>query len=191
MRTLRYIGLLLIIPTLDAALLLAMTLFLPEVTAVIAAALVVLTALIGMLLVRAEGRRTLRKIQRQLASGQVPTNELMDGGLLIAAGAFFLTPGFVTDFVALLLTIPITRMPIRAVLKKYIVTPYLDKQTGGIASGKVWTVGFPGGEFGQGAGDGGNGPMGGMNGSSSSGSNSDDTVDLGEDSYRIDFDDDE
>ncbi|WP_435333680.1 FxsA family protein [Haloarchaeobius sp. TZWWS8] len=185
MRTLRYIGLLLVIPTLDAALLLAMTLWLPELTVIIAAALVVVTALVGMLLVRAEGRRTIRKIQRQLAKGEVPTNELLDGGLLIAAGAFFLTPGFVTDFVALMLTIPVTRVPIRLVIKKYVVTPYLDKQTGGLASGKVWTFGFPDSDA-EGAG----GPMGGqMGGSSTDGG--EDTYDLGEDSYRIDFDDEE
>ncbi|MCT9097807.1 FxsA family protein [Haloarchaeobius sp. HME9146] len=199
MRTLRLIGLLLVIPTLDAALLLLITLFAPEVTIVIAAALVVLTALVGMLLVRAEGRRTIRKIQRQLAEGKPPTNELMDGGLLIAAGAFFLTPGLVTDFVALLLTIPVTRIPIRAGLKKYIVTPYLDKQTGGMASGNVWTFGFPQGDF-----EGGNGQMGGFGGmgsgpggsggsssGNSGGSNADDTYNLGDDSYSIEFEDDE
>ncbi|WP_267640730.1 FxsA family protein [Haloarchaeobius amylolyticus] len=202
MRTLRLIGLLLVIPTLDAALLLLITLFAPEVTVVIAAALVVLTAFVGLLLVRAEGRRTIRKIQRQLVEGEPPTNEVMDGGLLIAAGAFFLTPGLVTDFVALLLTIPLTRIPIRTVLKKYVVTPYLDKQTGGMASGNVWTFGFPqgdadgsgqmGGFGGMGGGSGGMGGGSSGSGTGNSGGNSgDDTYNLGDDAYDIEFEDDE
>jgi UPF0716 protein FxsA len=106
-------------------------------------ALVVLTALVGMLLVRAEGRHALRRIQTRLATGEVPTTELMDGGLLIAAGAFLLTPGLVTDALGFLLAVPITRAPIRAVLRRFVVRPYLDAKSGGFVTGGVYTVGFP------------------------------------------------
>ena len=192
MRTLRYIGLLLLIPLLDAILLVAIAAwgFLGPIETV---ALVVLTGLIGMFLVRAEGRRTIRKIQRKLAEGKPPTDELMDGGLLIAAGAFLLTPGFVTDALGVLLTIPITRVPIRVVLKRYIVTPYIDKQVDGMASGNVWTYGFPededpfenvGGASGGGGGFGGPGAGSGDVGGSST---DDDVYDLGDDAYDIEF----
>lgn len=106
-------------------------------------ALVVLTALLGTLLVRAEGRHTLRRIQRKAASGEPPTDELLDGAMLIAAGAFLLTPGLVTDAIGFLLALPPTRVPIRAGLKRFVVVPYLDKQTGGFATGNVWVGGFP------------------------------------------------
>ncbi|WP_435346131.1 FxsA family protein [Haloarchaeobius sp. HRN-SO-5] len=185
MRTLRYIGLLLLIPLLDALLLVYVAAS-GYLTAIQTVALVVFTGLIGMFLVRAEGRRTIRKIQRRLSSGEVPTNELMDGGLLIAAGAFLLTPGFVTDALGILLTVPISRIPIRTALKRYVVTPYLDEQTGGLASGKVWTVGFPEGQdpF-DGSADAGFGP------GPSSGGTDDDVYDLDDDAYDIEFDDDE
>ncbi len=109
-------------------------------------AVVVLTGLVGMLLVRAEGRHTLRSVQRKLASGEVPTGELLDGGLLIAAGAFLLTPGIVTDAIGFLLALPPTRYPIREALRRYVVVPYVDTQMDGFATGNVWTAGFPSGD---------------------------------------------
>lgn len=136
--------------------------------------LVVLTGLVGMLLVRAEGRRTIRKMQRTMAAGEPPTNELLDGGLLIAAGAFLLTPGLVTDVIGFLLAVPLTRIPIRAALKRFVIVPYADKKTGGFASGTVWTFGFPD-----------DGTAGNATESTNSG-----TYDLGDDAYTVDENDD-
>ena len=153
---LRVIGLLLLIPLFDAVLLVALaTGVIYPIPPLVVVALVVLTALVGMLLVRAEGRATLLSIQQKLSTGEVPTNELIDGGLLIAAGAFFLTPGLVTDFVGLLLALPITRYPIRAATRRWVVRPYIDAKTGGFASGQVYVGGFPNEEGGPAAGPGG------------------------------------
>ena len=137
---LRLIGLLLLIPLVDALLLVLLVPFLGWQLVVL---LVVLTALIGLLLVRLESRHTLRRIQRKTMEGDLPTNELIDGGLLIASGAFLLTPGLVTDLVGFLLVIPLTRYPIRWGLKRWVIVPYLDKQTGGFATGNVYVGGFP------------------------------------------------
>ena len=153
---LRAIALLLLIPLFDAVLLVALaTGVVYPIPPLVIVAVVVLTALIGMLLVRAEGRATLRKIQQKLATGEVPTNELIDGGLLVAAGTFFLTPGLVTDFVGLLLALPPTRYPIRAAVRRWVVRPYIDAKTGGFASGQVYIGGFPGEEQDPTAGPGG------------------------------------
>lgn len=178
---LRWILALLLIPFLDAvvlAVVVSQTTYVGWVGMVL---LVVLTGLVGMILVRAEGRRTIRKIQRSLAEGRPPTNELLDGALLIAAGAFLLTPGLVTDLIGFLLVVPITRVPIRMGVKRYVVTPYLDKKTGGFTSGAVWTYGFPGG---------GGTDAGGQSGRTGTGRGPDDngsadTVDLGEDDYSV------
>ena len=139
---LRIIGLLLLIPLFDAVLLVAVA---GWIGAPLTVALVVLTALIGMLLVRAEGRHTARKVRERVERGQLPGDELLDGALLIAAGAFLLTPGLVTDAVGLLLVVPVTRWPIRTALKRWLVVPYIDRKTGGIASGNVYVGGFPNG----------------------------------------------
>ncbi|WP_224449060.1 FxsA family protein [Haloprofundus salilacus] len=140
MRTRWIIALLLLIPLSDALLLVPVA---SELGLLPTVALVVLTGLVGMMLVRAEGRTTLARIQQRLAIGELPANQLLDGGLLIAAGAFLLTPGLITDALGFLLAIPVTRYPIRTVIKRYVVKPYLDKQADGFVSGGVWTGGFP------------------------------------------------
>jgi UPF0716 protein FxsA len=143
MQTRWVIALLLAIPLVDTLLLVPVASTIGFAATVL---LVVLTGLVGMLLVRAEGRNTLRSLQRKTATGELPTNELMDGGFLIAAGAFLLTPGIVTDLLGFLLALPVTRYPIREVVKRYVVLPYLEKQSDGFVSGQVWTGGFPEGD---------------------------------------------
>ncbi len=142
MRPRTLLALLLVIPLVDALFLVYVATWLGAVMTV---GLVVLTAILGMLLLRAEGRATLARVQRKLAQGRPPTDELLDGGLLIAAGAFLLTPGLVTDALGFLLALPLTRVPIRMGLKKYVVVPYIDRETGGFASGNVYIGGFPSG----------------------------------------------
>jgi len=148
-----------------------------RIGAVPTVAMVVLTALIGLMLVRAEGRHTLRELQRQAASGELPTDPLLDGALIVAAGAFLLTPGLVTDLVGLLLVLPVTRPPIRAAIKRWVVVPWLERETGGFVSGNVYVGGFP---FGRGDDWPGEAQTGGSGG---------DTVDLGPDAYHIDVED--
>ena len=138
---LRYIGLLLLIPLLDALFLVVLTAYLGWQLVVL---LVVLTALLGLLLARLEGRHTLRRIQRKAARGEPPTDELLDGALVLVAGAFLLTPGLVTDAIGFLLLVPLSRYPIRVALKKWVVVPYVDSKTGGFATGNVYIGGFPG-----------------------------------------------
>jgi len=176
----RILALLLLIPLLDASLLVWLGFTFQEPVLIVA--LVVLTALVGMLFVRAEGRRTMRKIQRALGEGRPPTNELLDGGLLIAAGAFLLTPGLVTDAIGFLLVLPPSRIVVRKLAKKFVVMPYLDKRTGGFASGNVYTFGFPEQDD---VGDATNQP--GEQATDGAG----DVYDLGSDAYDVEFDDDE
>jgi UPF0716 protein FxsA len=149
MRPRTLLALLLVVPLVDALFLIVVATRLGWAVTV---ALVVLTAVLGMLLLRAEGRATLARVQRKLARGEPPTDELLDGGLLIAAGAFLLTPGLVTDAVGFLLALPLSRVPIRMAVKKYLVVPYIDRETDGFASGNVYIGGFPGDGDGNGAG---------------------------------------
>jgi len=179
---LRAIGVLLLVPLVDVLLLVVLATGLGPVTIGPAAtvAVVVLTALLGLLLVRAEGRHTIRKIQRKLAGGEPPTNELLDGALLLVAGALMLTPGLITDLIGLLLVIPPTRYPIRVLVKRYVVTPFFDGKTDGFATGNVYIGGFPGGRGSGGFGDGSPG------GPRPGGSNTEGTtVEMGESEYEF------
>jgi len=176
---LRVIALLLLVPLVDMLLLVVLTGYIGWVAVVL---LVVLTALVGTLLVRAEGRHTLRRIQQRIARGEVPTKELLDGALLLVSGVLLLTPGLVTDAIGFLLVVPLTRYPIRAAVQKWVVTPYIDAKTGGLASGQIYVGGFPGDEGDPSTPPGGKGPRG-------PGGTGGDTVDLGEDAYDVEFDD--
>lgn len=182
---LRLIGLVLLVPLADVLLLVVLATDLGPVSIGPPAtvAVVVLTALLGLLLVRAEGRHTIRKIQHKLAQGSPPTNELLDGALLLVAGALMLTPGLITDLLGLLLVVPPTRYPIRIAVKRYVVTPFLDRQTGGLATGNVYVGGFPGGddEGFQGGFPGDFGPDEGGSGGSAGG----ETVEMGEGEYEF------
>lgn len=71
--------------------------------------LVVLTAIIGVQLLKQQGLSTLMKAQQKMQSGTLPAAEMIEGIALIIAGAFLLTPGFFTDFIGFLLLIPVTR----------------------------------------------------------------------------------
>jgi UPF0716 protein FxsA len=174
---LRYVAALLLVPLVDALFLVVVA---TQIGAPLTVLIVVLTALLGMLLVRAEGRHTLRKIQAKLAEGELPTNELLDGGLLLVAGALTLTPGLVTDLLGILLVVPFTRIPIRAVVRDYVVIPYIDRQSDGFATGNVYVGGFPFGQAGDVGSPGGVGDAG-----------SEEAYDLDSEAYDIEFEDDD
>ncbi len=79
--------------------------------------LLVLDSVIGAWLVRREGFSILAKVQTALGRGDLPTNELIDGMLVVFAGALMLTPGFITDALGFVLLLPPSRALVRNALK--------------------------------------------------------------------------
>ncbi len=59
--------------------------------------LVLLTAFIGISLLRHQGSMALLKARMKMDSGQLPAREMADGLFFAIGGALLLTPGFVTD----------------------------------------------------------------------------------------------
>ena len=72
--------------------------------------IVILTAAIGTVLLRAQGLATLGELQRRLSTGEDPSATLAHGAMILVAGVLLLTPGFFTDGVGFLLLTP----PVRA-----------------------------------------------------------------------------
>jgi UPF0716 protein FxsA len=72
-------------------------------------ALVLLTALVGVALLRVQGVATLGRGLGKLQAGQLPAQEMVEGLLLAFAGALLITPGFITDGVGFLLLVPASR----------------------------------------------------------------------------------
>jgi UPF0716 protein FxsA len=85
-----------------------------------ALALAIATALLGSFLVRRAGLSVLGRIQRKMGQGQLPGRELSDGAAILVAGAFLISPGFITDTLGFLLLIPSMRdLVYRSVSKRF------------------------------------------------------------------------
>ncbi|RAT96951.1 FxsA family protein [Brevibacillus sp. Leaf182] len=82
--------------------------------------LVILTGILGAWLARQQGMQVFRMVQHQLSRGQMPTDSLIDGVLILIGGILLLLPGFVTDVIGLVFLIPYTRMIIRHLLKRWL-----------------------------------------------------------------------
>ncbi len=85
--------------------------------------LVMLTAVIGVALLRVQGLATLTRGLGRLEGGELPAREMAEGILLAVAGALLLTPGFVTDGFGFLLLLPPVRAEVaERMLARVVVT---------------------------------------------------------------------
>jgi len=78
--------------------------------------LLFLTGAAGFWLARWQGWRTLARVQRELAAGQVPSAAVLDGVLILVAALLLITPGLLTDAAGFLLLLPPTRYLVRRLL---------------------------------------------------------------------------
>jgi UPF0716 protein FxsA len=92
--------------------------------------LVIVTGVIGSLLARSQGWRTWRRIQQELAQGQVPATSLVDALMIFVAGALLLTPGILTDLFGLSLLIPLCRRFYRRRLVDWFRAHFTIQQVG-------------------------------------------------------------
>lgn len=68
--------------------------------------LVLLTAMIGITLLRHQGLSTLMRAQAKMQEGTLPAKEMIEGIFLAVGGALLLTPGFITDGIGLCCLLP-------------------------------------------------------------------------------------
>lgn len=86
-------------------------------------AMVVLTAVIGAGLIRAQGIATLGRVRLELERGELPAVGIIEAAMLLVAGALLLTPGFVTDAIGFLILVPpLRRRIIHAFLLRRVLT---------------------------------------------------------------------
>ena len=60
-------------------------------------AIILLTALVGIFLVRKGGLSLLFNARQNMSEGMMPTNEIKGGIFLLISGLLLITPGFFTD----------------------------------------------------------------------------------------------
>ena len=83
--------------------------------------LVLLTAAIGLALLRQQGFSTLLRARGRLESGEVPAREMIEAIFLAVGGALLLTPGFITDFVGFCCLIPGVRQALIGWALRHVV----------------------------------------------------------------------
>ena len=72
-------------------------------------ALIFLTAVIGIYFAKVQGIITLKSGMLNLYQNKMPIYEIMSGASIAMAALLLIIPGFLTDFIGLLLLIPFTR----------------------------------------------------------------------------------
>ena len=78
--------------------------------------LLLVVSVVGAWLVKVEGLGVWRRFATTMSRGELPHKEVLDGALILVAGALMLTPGFVTDAVGLLFLFPPSRAVVRTAL---------------------------------------------------------------------------
>ncbi len=79
--------------------------------------LVVVSAVVGVWLVRRQGLATATRVQAMVARGESPALGMLEGLALLAAGVLLVIPGFLTDIAAFALLIPPLR---RGIIRLYL-----------------------------------------------------------------------
>ena len=116
-----------------------------EIGALWTIALVLITAFIGINLLRYQGLSTLSRATWRMQSGQIPAQEMLEGILLAVGGALLLTPGFVTDTIGFLLLVPRQFFALR------LMGRFKSFASANVAGGSFGTQGFGQNGFGAGS----------------------------------------
>lgn len=68
--------------------------------------MILLTAVIGLALLRQQGYSAIARAKQKMEQGTMPATEMVEGLFLAVGGLLLLTPGFVTDFIGFCCLIP-------------------------------------------------------------------------------------
>lgn len=93
-------------------------------------AIVIITAWLGAKNVKQQGVATLQSVQTKMAHGEMPSDEIVAGLLLLVAGVLLVTPGFVTDFFGLSLLVPQVRKVLIKSVQQHLVTSSVSSGQG-------------------------------------------------------------
>lgn len=84
--------------------------------------LVLLSAFIGVNMLRYQGLSTLARAQQRANQGEIPGQEMVEGIVLAVGGALLVTPGFVTDVIGFSCLISFTRQALaKSLMSRFTV----------------------------------------------------------------------
>jgi UPF0716 protein FxsA len=79
-----------------------------------------LSGLLGTVLARRQGIRTVQRLRETLARGEFPGQELVDAALIVVGGALLIVPGYLSDLIGLVFLIPWSRHRCRSALQAWL-----------------------------------------------------------------------
>ena len=86
--------------------------------------LIFITAIIGFYYAKYEGLNTLKSAIKQIVQNEIPIYEIISGAAIAIAALLLILPGFLTDFIGLLIIFP----PTRKLFFKKITSNYPQKK---------------------------------------------------------------
>ncbi|MGX3012875.1 FxsA family protein [Ursidibacter sp. B-7004-1] len=82
--------------------------------------LMIAISALGLWVIKLRGIMTVLSIRQQIAQGQIPTQAVISSLFFAIAGVLLLIPGFLSDILALLLLLPITRTLLQGLVLKLV-----------------------------------------------------------------------
>lgn len=104
---------------------------------VVTIVVVMSTGMVGFQLARRQGMAAWRAIHVAMQSGKAPSTEILNGVMILVAGAFLITPGLLTDIAGFTLLVP----RFRIWLGRKCLSWFKNKTVTTFQSG--WTTGHP------------------------------------------------
>ena len=80
----------------------------------------IITAMLGIILIRAQGLSLMQEVQKKILVNQLPVQEMFSGICLLISGVLLLIPGFFTDVLGFFLLIPSFRMVVSKLINKMV-----------------------------------------------------------------------
>ncbi|MCP3919490.1 MAG: FxsA family protein [bacterium] len=103
---LKWVALFVLVPTIELALLIEVG---QRIGTLATLGLIAVTGVVGASLARTQGLGVIGRLQADMTDGRMPADALLDGVLIMCAGAVLLTPGLLTDAGGFLLLVPAFR----------------------------------------------------------------------------------
>lgn len=86
--------------------------------------LLIAISALGVWFVKLRGLYTMLAIRKDLAEGKLPTDAMINSVLFIIAGVLLIIPGFISDILAILCVLPITRTIIKNFGLRFLQTRF-------------------------------------------------------------------
>ena len=90
---------------------------------------IAVTAVVGLSLLRSQGRAVMASLQQKVARGEAPVASMADGAAIAAGAVLMMIPGYITDAMGLVLFIP----GIRTIIGASLISRMMRRGSGGFS----------------------------------------------------------